>query len=166
MSMCVLGMAEELKKDNIGVNALWPQTAIHTAAMDMLAGSESSAYSRKPEIMADAAYAILIKEPRLATGNFYIDEKILKEAGINDLVQYACVPENADKLMADFFLDDVPPQEALKPGSYNSSKQDAGEEGVIATLFQKIERHLNSEIIEKTGRCKEKQSRTNFNFFI
>lgn len=150
MSMCVLGMSEELKKDNIGVNALWPQTAIKTAAMDMLAGEESSNYSRKPEIMADAAYAILIKEPRLCTGNFFIDEKVLKEVGINDLIQYACVPENADKLMADFFLDDVPPHEALKPGSYSSTPKDT-DEGVIATLFQKIERHLSPEIIEKTG---------------
>lgn len=154
MSMCVLGMSEELKRENIGVNALWPQTAISTAAMDMLAGEESSAYSRKPEIMADAAYAILIKEPRLCTGNFFIDEKVLQEVGINDLVQYACVPENADKLMADFFLDDVPPQEALKPGSYNASKKEAGDEGVIASLFQKIERHLSPEIVEKTGNSK------------
>lgn len=99
MSMCVLGMAEELKSQNIAVNALWPQTAIHTAAMEMLSGEDSATYSRKPEIMADAAYAILIKEPRSITGNFLIDEKVLKEAGISDMIQYACVPENADKLI-------------------------------------------------------------------
>ncbi|KAG5677785.1 hypothetical protein PVAND_007515 [Polypedilum vanderplanki] len=153
MSMCVLGMAEEFKKDNIAVNALWPQTAISTAAMDMLAGKESSDYSRKPEIMSDAAYAILIKEPRSYTGNFAIDEKILKEAGITDLVQYACNPENADKLMADFFLDDVGPENALQPGSHKSTSSSSGsaDDGVIAMLFKKIEQHMTPEVIEKTG---------------
>jgi NAD(P)-dependent dehydrogenase (short-subunit alcohol dehydrogenase family) len=151
MSMCVLGMAEEFKKDNIAVNALWPQTAISTAAMDMLAGEDSAAYSRKPEIMSDAAYAILIKEPRTYTGNFAIDEKIIKEAGIHDLVQYACNPENAENLMADFFLDDVGPENALQPGSYKSTSAPASEDGVIPMLFKKIEQHLNPEIIEKTG---------------
>lgn len=152
MSMCVLGMAEELKPQNIAVNALWPQTSIHTAAMEMLGGSDSFNYSRKPEIMGDAAYAILIKEPRTCTGNFLIDEKVLKESGISDMLQYACVPANADKLMADFFLDEVGPENALKPGSHNSSSSDAPlEDGAIAMIFKKIQNHLTPEIIEKTG---------------
>jgi NAD(P)-dependent dehydrogenase (short-subunit alcohol dehydrogenase family)/putative sterol carrier protein len=151
MSMCVLGMAEEFKSQNIAVNALWPQTGIYTAALEMLSGDDSFAYSRKPEIMSDAAYAILIKEPRTCTGNFLIDEKVLKEAGITDLVQYACMPENADKLMADFFLDDFPPETALTPGSYSSGSKGEGEEGAIAMLFSKIEKHMSPEIIEKTG---------------
>lgn len=151
MSMCVLGMAEELKSQNIAVNALWPQTAIHTAAMEMLSGEDSATYSRKPEIMADAAYAILIKEPRSITGNFLIDEKVLKEAGISDMIQYACVPENADKLMADFFLDDIG-VDALKPGTYDGSNkaEEALEDGAIAMIFKKIQLHLTPEIIEKT----------------
>ena len=150
MSMCVLGMAEEFRSINIGVNALWPQTAIHTAAMEMLSGSDSDKYSRKADIMADAAYAILIKEPRTATGNFYIDEKVLKDVGISDLKQYACYPEHADELMADFFLD-VPPQEALKPGSANLSSASSTDGGTIATLFTKIEKYITPEIIDKTG---------------
>lgn len=145
MSMCVLGMAEELKSQNIAVNALWPQTGIHTAALEMLA-SDSFNYSRKPEIMADAAYAVLIKEPRTCTGNFLIDEKVLKEAGITDMVQYACNPEFADKLMADFFLDDVPSGNTIP-----TSNDGDLEEGAIAMIFKKIQNHLTPEVIEKTG---------------
>lgn len=150
MSMCVLGMSEELKSQNIAVNALWPQTAIHTAALEMLSGSDSATYSRKPEIMSDAAYAILIKEPRTCTGNFFIDEKVLKEVGVHDLVQYACVPENADKLMADFFLDDIEPAKAWTPGTAESSSEKL-EEGAIALIFQKMEKYLTPELVEKTG---------------
>lgn len=113
MSMCVLGMAEEFKSVPIGVNALWPQTTIYTAAMEMLAGSESEKYSRKADIMADAAYAILIKDPTSCTGQFLIDEKVVLEAGVTDLKQYACYPENADKLMLDGYLD-IEPEEAMK----------------------------------------------------
>ncbi|CRL00470.1 CLUMA_CG013732, isoform A [Clunio marinus] len=144
MSMCVLGMAEEFKPINIGVNALWPQTAIQTAAMDMLAGPDSNKFSRKSEIMADAAYAILIKEPRTCTGNFYIDEKILKESGITDMKQYACFPENEDQLMLDFFLDAVVDKDA--PSSSGNA-----EGGTIETIFQKMENHITPEVIEKTG---------------
>ncbi|XP_055306295.1 hydroxysteroid dehydrogenase-like protein 2 [Sitodiplosis mosellana] len=104
MSMCVLGMSHEYKGE-IGVNALWPKTAIATAAVEMLLGEDSSKYSRKPEICADAAYAILTRDPKTTTGNFYIDEEVLKDAGVNDLKQYACYPENADNLAPDFFLD-------------------------------------------------------------
>ncbi|KAJ8982184.1 hypothetical protein NQ317_001508 [Molorchus minor] len=101
MSMCVLGMHEEFRPYNIG--------AIHTAATEMLAGSEVAKYSRKPDIMADAAYAILIQDPKTCTGNFFIDEDILNQAGITDLKHYASVPENADKLMPDFLVDDDVP---------------------------------------------------------
>lgn len=106
--MCVLGMAEEFKNTPIGVNALWPQTAIQTAATYMLAGPDSEKYSRKVDIMADAAYAILTSDPRKCTGNFFIDEKLLGERGITDFKQYACHPENADNLVNDFFLDAAP----------------------------------------------------------
>jgi hypothetical protein len=105
MSMCVLGMAEEFKNIPIAVNALWPQKLIHTAASDMLHGNESDKFARKADIMADAAYAILIKEPTATTGNFYIDEGILKENGITDLKPYACNPAYADQLI-DCFFDD------------------------------------------------------------
>ena len=105
MSMCVLGMAEEFKPDKIGVNALWPRTIISTAAVSMLMGDKSFEYARNEEIMADAAYAILCKDPKLTTGNFFIDDDIVREAGVTDLTQYACVPANADKLIPDGFID-------------------------------------------------------------
>ena len=104
MSMCVLGMSEEFKEQGVAVNALWPRTSIHTAAVDMLHGSEGAKYSRTTDIMADAAYAILSKTPKSCTGNFFIDEDVVLEAGVKDLKQYACFPENADKLQNDFFL--------------------------------------------------------------
>lgn len=143
MSMCVLGMSEELKNMNIAVNALWPQTGIYTAALDMLSGGDSAEFSRKPDIMSDAAYCILIKEPKNCTGNFFIDEKILKDSGITDMVQYACNPANADKLMPDFFIDEISPAK-----SENASQI---EDGAIAMLFKKIEKHITPEVIEKTG---------------
>lgn len=105
MSMCVLGMAEEFKSDGIAVNALWPKTIIETAAVEMLMGDKSFLYARKVDIMADAAYEILCSAAS-TTGNFFIDEDVVVKAGITDLRQYACVPENADQLIADGYIDD------------------------------------------------------------
>jgi len=104
MSMCVLGMAEEFKSQGVAVNALWPRTAIYTAAMVMLGGESSASYCRKETIMSDAAHVILTKPSRSYTGKFLIDETVLREAGVKDFEQYACVP--GAKLEADFFLDD------------------------------------------------------------
>lgn len=106
MSMCVLGMSEEFKSLNINVNALWPAKIIHTAASDMISGPSFSLYTRKVDIVADSAYAILIRDPGTCTGNFYIDEQILAEEGITDLKQYACHPEHHDNLVTDLFLTD------------------------------------------------------------
>ncbi|XP_048195197.1 hydroxysteroid dehydrogenase-like protein 2 isoform X1 [Perognathus longimembris pacificus] len=102
MSMCVLGMAEEFRGE-IAVNALWPRTAIHTAAMDMLGGSGIESQCRKVEIIADAAYSIF-KKPKSFTGNFIIDENILKEEGIKNFDVYAITPGHP--LLPDFFLDE------------------------------------------------------------
>jgi citronellol/citronellal dehydrogenase len=103
MSMCVLGMAEEFKKDGIAVNALWPRTAIATAAVKNLLGGETAfKHSRKPEIVADAAYIILTRPSRDFTGNFFIDDEVLIENGVTDLGRYSVVP-NA-RLTPDFFL--------------------------------------------------------------
>lgn len=113
MSMCVLGMVEEFKGMKIGVNALWPMTAIHTAAIEMLTGPDSDQYSRKVDIMSDAAYTILTKDPKDCTGNFFVDENVVKDAGVTDLKAYACNPEMADQLMIDAFLD-VAPEDSLK----------------------------------------------------
>jgi len=105
MSMCVLGMAEELKSEGIAVNALWPKTMIATAAvMNLLGGEESMRHSRKPEIMADAAHAILTRPSRETTGNFFIDEEVLAEAGVKDFSGYQMVP--GESLWTDLFLEE------------------------------------------------------------
>ena len=103
MSMCVLGMAEELRAQGIAVNALWPQTAIATAAvMNLLGGEEAIKCCRKPEIMSDAAHEILTRDAKTCSGNFFIDETVLREAGVTDFDQYAVDP--ASELMPDFFV--------------------------------------------------------------
>lgn len=101
MSMCVLGMAEEFR-GKVAVNALWPRTAIATAAVrNLLGGEDSIKGSRTTEIMSDAAHVILTRGPE-ATGNFYIDDDVLAEVGVTDFEQYAVAPGNP--LMPDFFL--------------------------------------------------------------
>lgn len=103
MSMCVLGMAEELRKDGIAVNALWPRTTIATAAIqNLLGGDAAMRASRKPEILADTAYIIFNRDSREATGNFYIDDEVLASEGITDLTQYSVDPEV--KPLPDFFV--------------------------------------------------------------
>jgi citronellol/citronellal dehydrogenase len=103
MSMCVLGMSEELRNDGIAVNALWPRTPIATAAVQNLLGGDAAIRGcRKPEIVADAAHAILTRESRTCTGNFFIDDDVLAEAGVTDLERYAVVP--GAPLLRDFFL--------------------------------------------------------------
>jgi citronellol/citronellal dehydrogenase len=104
MSLCVLGMAEELREDGIAVNALWPRTVIATAAVqNLLGGDESVRGSRKPEIMADAAYVILTKPSRSFTGNFCIDEALLRSEGVTDFSKYQVVP--GAELFPDLFLE-------------------------------------------------------------
>ncbi|MDZ7780063.1 MAG: NAD(P)-dependent oxidoreductase [Gemmatimonadota bacterium] len=102
MSMCVLGMAEEFREDGIGVNALWPRTIIHTAALNLMPGVDVSR-CRKPEIMADAAHAILSRSADEATGHFFIDDEVLREEGIEDLEPYAVEPGKS--LLPDLFLE-------------------------------------------------------------
>jgi len=105
MSLCVLGMAEEFKGDGVAVNALWPRTAVATAAIkNALGGDSIMNISRSPEIMADAAYVILTKDSKEFTGNFCIDDNILAENGETDFSKYADVP--FDQLAPDFFVPD------------------------------------------------------------
>lgn len=148
MSMCVLGMSEEFRDKGIAVNALWPRTAIRTAAIEMLTGSESAKWSRKPEIMSDAAYAILIKEPKVATGSFFIDDEVLLANGVTDLKQYACYPENADSLMIDLFLDAPNAGEHMK--TTETSKSATSDSASVPKLFNKIQTLLSAEIVGKT----------------
>jgi len=103
MSMCVLGMAEEFKREKIAVNALWPRTAIDTAALAMIPGVDTAA-CRTPEILADAAYIILNRESASCSGNFFVDDEVLASEGITDLEKYSVVPGTTDFLL-DFFLD-------------------------------------------------------------
>jgi citronellol/citronellal dehydrogenase len=101
--MCVLGMAEELKPHGIGVNALWPRTVIATAALNLIPMANAQ-LGRKPAIMADAAHAVLTRDPRQCTGNFFIDDDVLRAAGVSDLDQYAMTPGNK-QLLPDLFVD-------------------------------------------------------------
>jgi citronellol/citronellal dehydrogenase len=103
MSMCVLGMAGEFREHGIAVNALWPRTTIATAAVQLLGGDELMLHSRKPEIMADAAYVILSKPSREFTGNFCIDDSVIEGEGITDLSNYAMHPDL--ELAPDFFVE-------------------------------------------------------------
>jgi citronellol/citronellal dehydrogenase len=102
MSMCVLGHAEEFRPYGIAVNALWPRTVIQTAALQMIPGVEPG-HCRLPSIMADAAYAVLTSDAATTTGNFFIDEEVLRKAGVRDFARYSVVP-GSTKLMPDLFL--------------------------------------------------------------
>ncbi len=103
MSMCVLGMAEEFKRDGIGVNALWPRTVIDTAALQMIPGIDALA-GRTPQILADAAHIIFNRDAKECTGNFFVDDELLASEGITDLEKYSVTPGTKDFLL-DFFLD-------------------------------------------------------------
>lgn len=103
MSMCVLGMAGEFRDQGVGVNALWPRTTIATAAIKNVVGGEDMMNtSRKPQIMADAAYAVFTRDSSECTGNFFVDEEVLAEEGVEDFEQYAVDPSR--ELTPDFFL--------------------------------------------------------------
>jgi citronellol/citronellal dehydrogenase len=103
MSLCVIGMAAEFAAQGVAVNALWPRTVIATAALNMLGGGISPERCRRPEIVADAAHAILSRDSRSVTGQFLIDEDVLREAGVTDFERYAVSP--GQPLLPDLFLD-------------------------------------------------------------
>jgi citronellol/citronellal dehydrogenase len=104
MSMCTLGMAEEFRADGIAFNSLWPRTIIATAAVrNLLGGDEAMARSRRPEIVADAAHAILTRPSRQTTGNFFLVEDVLAEEGVTDLSPYSF--GGAGELQTDIFVD-------------------------------------------------------------
>jgi citronellol/citronellal dehydrogenase len=103
MSMCVLGMAEEFRDAGIAVNALWPRTVIHTAAIAMIPGVDPR-MCRTPEILADTAYIVLNRDARKHTGHFYIDEQVLAAEGVTDLGKYAVLKGN-NKFLPDLFVD-------------------------------------------------------------
>jgi citronellol/citronellal dehydrogenase len=103
MSLCVLGMSEEFRKDGIAFNALWPRTVIATAAVQNLLGGDSTIKgARTAEIIADAAYAIFQRPSRECTGNFFVDDEVMRAEGVTDLSKYAVDPTAA--LIPDFFV--------------------------------------------------------------
>ena len=103
MSLCVLGMAEEFRGQGVAVNALWPRTVIHTAAIAMLEERVKPENCRTSEIVADAAHVILTRNSHECSGRFFIDEEVLREEGVNDFSRYAVDPEG--RLLPDLFLD-------------------------------------------------------------
>ncbi len=105
MSLWVLGMAQEHRPDGIAFNALWPRTVIDTAALNLLGGEETRRRARSPEIVADAAHAILTKASRTFTGNFCIDEEVLRGEGVTDFSRYRAQGVREDDLLSDFFLE-------------------------------------------------------------
>lgn len=155
MSMCVLGMAEEFKGE-IAVNALWPKTAIHTAAMDMLGGSGIESQCRKVDIIADAAYCIF-KKPKSFTGNFIIDENILKEEGITNFDVYAVTPGHP--LLPDFFLDEQPETVIKKMESLGADPELKKEKsppppkpcsGAVEETFRIVKESLSDDVVKAT----------------
>jgi citronellol/citronellal dehydrogenase len=107
MSLCTLGFAEEFREQGIAANALWPRTTVATAAIRNLAGADAVAKARTPDIMADAAHAILTRSSRECTGNFYIDEDVLRAEGVTDFSRYR-LGGTEEELDLDFFLPDAP----------------------------------------------------------
>lgn len=104
MSMCVLGMAEEFRRDGIAVNALWPRTGIDTEAIRLIVSQEARRTCRTTEIMADAAHVILTRPSREFTGQFCLDEDTLRSTGVTDFSRYRQPGVREDELMRDFFV--------------------------------------------------------------
>ncbi|WKX97881.1 hypothetical protein Q1695_013517 [Nippostrongylus brasiliensis] len=152
MSMCVLGMHEEFRPYGVAVNALWPLTAIWTAAMEMLSSGSGESGSRKPSIMADAAYAVLSKNSRQYTGNFAIDEDVLRAEGVTDFSKYAVDP--AAPLTADFFIPNIEnyPEtfrsSSPRAKSVESLKKAAVEEDVTNVL-KSMKTLLSKELVDQ-----------------
>ncbi|XP_040217171.1 hydroxysteroid dehydrogenase-like protein 2 isoform X2 [Rana temporaria] len=144
MSMCVLGMAEEFKGE-IAVNALWPKTGIHTAAMDMLGGSGVEKQCRTADIMADAAYSILTK-PKSYTGNFVIDEELLRTEGIKDFDVYAVSPGHP--LLPDFFLDESPDVVTSKLEELGEGKTSSNIQSPVEDTFKAIGKSINEDAVK------------------
>lgn len=154
MSMCVLGMAEEFKNDGIAVNALWPKTSIATAAIEMLGGQSMMESSRKPDIMSDAAYCILTKNSRSYTGNFSIDEEVLREMGVSDFSNYDWVP--GAKLMPDYFIDGaeeffMQSEAQFKKMSKSSASPSSSGGGDVKGLFTQIKALLNEDLVKQVS---------------
>jgi len=166
MSMSVLGMAGEFRDEGVCCNALWPRTAIWTAAMKMLGGDtdEAAAGCRTTEIMEEAAYEILTSK---RTGGFFIDEDILREKGVTDFGKYECVP--GAPLIPDFFVDDyeekygkIDAKTIIGKGAKDVADMKAQENAnkadinTIDGVFQAMSQTVASQGEELCGRIKAK----------
>ena len=108
MTLCALGIAEEMREEGIASNTLWPRTLVATAAVqNLLGGDEAMSRARKPEVYADSAYVILNKPSKEYTGNMLLCEDVLVDSGVTDLSVYDCIP--GSKLGVDFWVDGVNP---------------------------------------------------------
>ncbi|NWY30525.1 HSDL2 protein, partial [Pheucticus melanocephalus] len=152
MSMCVLGMAEEFRGE-VAVNALWPKTAIYTAAMDMLGGAGIEKQCRKTDILADAAYCILTK-PKTFTGNFIIDEVLLREEGVKDFDVYAIAPGKRHLLKVRSAQEKKKlsrsQQEGADAAKAKTESAAATPSGPVAETFQVIQGAVTEEYVRST----------------
>ncbi|NXP83568.1 HSDL2 protein, partial [Passerina amoena] len=152
MSMCVLGMAEEFRGE-VAVNALWPKTAIHTAAMDMLGGAGIEKQCRKTDILADAAYCILTK-PKTFTGNFIIDEVLLREEGVKDFDVYAIAPGKRRLLKVRSAQEEKKlsrsQQEGADAAKAKTESAAAMPSGPVAETFRVIQGAVTEEYVRRT----------------
>ncbi|NXD13184.1 HSDL2 protein, partial [Nothocercus nigrocapillus] len=153
MSMCVLGMAEEFRGE-VAVNALWPKTAIYTAAMNMLGGSGVEKQCRKTDILADAAYCILTK-PKSFTGNFVIDEALLREEGIKDFDVYAVAPGKTNSFLvgaSPVFKEEKkssrPKHEGPEGAKVNLESASAKPLGPVGETFRVIQGAITEEFVK------------------
>lgn len=153
MSMCVLGMAEELRSTGIAVNALWPRTAIYTAATRMLGGEGFAAQCRRPEIMSDAAYKILnmpARDPK-SSGNFFVDEDLLRSLGEDDFEKYMIKPGNP--LALDFFLDDYPSESQIPTPEQNAQSPTSTTTPLpsVDSIFTKLGEMLSADMVQQVN---------------
>ena len=153
MTMLTLGLAQDEAENGVGANCLWPRTIIATAAVqNLLGGDEAMARSRTPEIYADAAYAILKRDPRECTGNAYIDDEVLAEDGITDLSKYSA-PDA--ELVLDLFVDGWPegqtPHETLTSLAFCVGSDPSG--AFAGQECRRDERHARAVDEVCVGRC-------------
>lgn len=157
MSLFALGLAAELKDAGIAVNTIWPKTAIDTEAINLIAGEDYRKKCRKPDIMADAVYTIITQDSRTCTGNFFVDETLLRKHGVTDFDQYSVIPGTKD-LMLDFFLDEnmhelqrlqSPMTSQAKETKTASASDASASSGDVTQIFDKIKSLFTPDLLKK-----------------
>ncbi|CAF0925026.1 unnamed protein product [Adineta steineri] len=151
MSLFALGLSAELRESGIAVNTLWPKTAIDTDAIKLIAGGDYHKRCRRPEIMADAAYAILTQDSRSCTGNFFIDETLLRQQGVTDFDQYAVIPGTTDFMFISFCDDNLSQMQREKSSMSGKKSEINASEGTanVEQIFDKIKTLLTPELLKQ-----------------